>query len=189
MTPLYGNRFAALAPDSDGERVDKPPSPLKHALPPVSNTAYSLTLGKQPVAQRSRGGEMAAQPSSQPVNTGILSSSTSMPALSAISFFGRCFQCQYMSHSQKYCPLRQCKLCRTYGHSEIVCHKLQQPQKSSTRAFFNRAPDSGSGFPPGFTSSSAEERGGARRSEEITFKVTAEDEDAGASDADELKEE
>ena len=145
---LCGNRFAVLAPDSDSERAETPPSPK----PLHCTTAYSLTLGNQPVTQRYRTVQVAAQPASQPSNSASLSSSTSMPALSAISFFGRCFQCQYMSHSQKYCPLRQCKLCRTYGHSEIVCHKLQpHAQKSSTRGFFSRGPESGAGFPPGFS--------------------------------------
>jgi hypothetical protein len=100
-----------------------------------------------------------------------------------------------MSHSQKYCPLRQCKLCRTYGHSEIVCHKLQpHAQKSNTRGLFTRGPESGAGLPPGFSAdTSFSSRGGvgarASDSDGITFKVTAEDEDAGAEMEHELNEE
>ena len=46
-----------------------------------------------------------------------VSSSTS----AAVSFFGKCFYCHYLSHSQKYCPLRQCQRCKRYGHAENVC--------------------------------------------------------------------
>lgn len=45
----------------------------------------------------------------------------SMSTIHAGSFFGKCFECQYMSHSQKYCPLRFCKNCAAYGHAEITC--------------------------------------------------------------------
>ena len=43
--------------------------------------------------------------------------------LQHVSFFGKCYQCKYAAHSQKYCPLRYCKLCKSYGHSEMVCWK------------------------------------------------------------------
>ena len=39
----------------------------------------------------------------------------------AVSFFGKCFVCHYLSHSQKHCPLRQCPRCKRYGHAESVC--------------------------------------------------------------------
>lgn len=39
----------------------------------------------------------------------------------AVSFFGKCFVCHYLSHSQKNCPLRQCPRCKRYGHAESVC--------------------------------------------------------------------
>ena len=38
-----------------------------------------------------------------------------------VLFFGKCFYCHYLSHSQKYCPLRQCHRCKKYGHAETVC--------------------------------------------------------------------
>ena len=41
--------------------------------------------------------------------------------LQHVSFFGKCYHCKYSAHSQKYCPLRYCKLCKAYGHSEMVC--------------------------------------------------------------------
>ena len=51
---------------------------------------------------------------------------THMPksALQYVSFFGKCYQCKYSAHSQKYCPLRQCQRCKQYGHSESVCWTL-----------------------------------------------------------------
>jgi len=49
-----------------------------------------------------------------------------VPSLNnSVSFFGKCFSCHYMSHSQKYCPLRLCKTCVTYGHAESVCHRAR----------------------------------------------------------------
>ena len=41
--------------------------------------------------------------------------------LQHVSFFGRCYNCKYSAHSQKYCPLRYCKKCNQYGHTESVC--------------------------------------------------------------------
>lgn len=41
--------------------------------------------------------------------------------LQHVSFFGRCYNCKYSAHSQKYCPLRYCKKCKQYGHTEGVC--------------------------------------------------------------------
>lgn len=50
--------------------------------------------------------------------------------LQYISFFGRCYHCKYLGHSQKYCPLRLCKQCQRHGHSEHVCWKsLPVPRK------------------------------------------------------------
>lgn len=111
------NRFAILLEEDeeDEERdMNKPPPqppPKKHVC------IYSLTTGSESVQH------VKAVP--------VQHLNERQSALNAISFFGRCFQCQYMSHSQKYCPLRQCKACKQYGHSETVCRR----QKSAGRAF------------------------------------------------------
>ena len=39
------------------------------------------------------------------------------------TFYGYCYYCDYSKHSQNYCPLRFCFLCKTYGHSVKVCIK------------------------------------------------------------------
>ena len=36
-------------------------------------------------------------------------------------FFGECFHCMYVCHSQKYCPVKQCTHCKKFGHSHAVC--------------------------------------------------------------------
>lgn len=36
-------------------------------------------------------------------------------------FFGHCYQCGGIGHSQKFCPGKQCTRCRCYGHSEQTC--------------------------------------------------------------------
>lgn len=98
-------------------REPPPPAPPL-LLPKRFICQYSLTVGSESV-QHGRSAPVQQVPS---INT-----------LNAISFFGRCFQCQYMSHSQKYCPLRQCKACKQYGHSETVCRR----QKSAVRTFLD----------------------------------------------------
>ena len=37
-------------------------------------------------------------------------------------FQGFCYNCDYPQHSQNYCPLRQCSICKLYGHGEKVCY-------------------------------------------------------------------
>lgn len=44
-----------------------------------------------------------------------------------VTFHGSCYYCGYASHSQMYCPLRWCKVCKQYGHSEAVCARLRPP--------------------------------------------------------------
>ena len=52
-----------------------------------------------------------------PRNMGVQAASP----LQYVSFFGRCYHCKCSAHSQKYCPLRMCKQCKRYGHSELAC--------------------------------------------------------------------
>lgn len=127
------NRFAVFMEDSEGgdEEVDWVGSPDPPDCASFTGTApvpaapkkftclYSLTTGTESVQH------VRSVPIQQQVG--------SINTLNAISFFGRCFQCQYMSHSQKYCPLRQCKACKLYGHSETVCRR----QKSAARGFLD----------------------------------------------------
>ena len=53
------------------------------------------------------------------------------------TFYGRCYQCQYMSHSQKFCPLRYCPRCKEHGHADNAC-----PQTRNFGSYFSfPAPD------------------------------------------------
>jgi len=36
-------------------------------------------------------------------------------------FWGRCFMCQCVGHSQRFCPLKYCPRCETWGHSIVTC--------------------------------------------------------------------
>lgn len=36
-------------------------------------------------------------------------------------FWGKCFLCGCVGHSQRYCPLKYCSKCGTYGHSMVTC--------------------------------------------------------------------
>lgn len=40
------------------------------------------------------------------------------------TFRGTCCLCQYPAHSQMFCPLRLCRVCKRFGHSEAVCTHL-----------------------------------------------------------------
>ena len=37
------------------------------------------------------------------------------------TFSGACYLCKTPHHSQKYCPLRFCTTCSSFGHSSAVC--------------------------------------------------------------------
>jgi len=82
-------------------------------LPQQVQRLYSLVLGKQAIRFDT------ADPI--PYNLDPDNSLLHGSSINSVSFYGRCFQCQYVAHSQKYCPLRQCQTCKKYGHSEIVC--------------------------------------------------------------------
>ena len=36
-------------------------------------------------------------------------------------FWGKCFLCGCVGHSQRYCPLKYCSKCGAYGHSMVTC--------------------------------------------------------------------
>lgn len=152
------NRFSVLCLESEEDEEESSPDNTllaaagsgavgkgKRIKPAHAVCGYSLIVGTQQLLPVS-GHPLpipAVNTSSASVN---LSSSSTMPALNTPSFFGRCFQCQYMSHSQKYCPLRMCRTCKQFGHSEIVCQKYthsnsaRHHQNSNTRFFSSRSP-------------------------------------------------
>ena len=37
------------------------------------------------------------------------------------AFYGRCYLCGCPGHSQRYCSLKYCAACDTYGHSPLTC--------------------------------------------------------------------
>lgn len=37
-------------------------------------------------------------------------------------FFGTCFNCGYRAHSQNFCPLKECHVCKKWGHADRVCY-------------------------------------------------------------------
>ena len=60
---------------------------------------YVITNGKQPPLRRGLQPQMVLQ--------GV--------------FHGRCYSCKCLGHSQKWCPIRRCKICYQFGHSDAVC--------------------------------------------------------------------
>lgn len=51
-----------------------------------------------------------------------------------VTFRGTCYLCQYTAHSQMRCPLRFCRACKTYGHSEAVCTRFVLGTTASRRS-------------------------------------------------------
>ena len=76
------------------------------------STEYHLHVGKETIQY--------ALPTNNASSMGLKAH-----PLQYVSFFGKCYHCRYSAHSQKYCPLRLCKQCKQYGHSESVCWKKQ----------------------------------------------------------------
>lgn len=37
-------------------------------------------------------------------------------------FCGTCYNCGWKAHSQNFCPLKECTICRKWGHTERVCY-------------------------------------------------------------------
>ncbi len=37
-------------------------------------------------------------------------------------FCGTCYNCGWKAHSQNFCPLKECTICRKWGHAERVCY-------------------------------------------------------------------
>ncbi len=44
-------------------------------------------------------------------------------------FYGRCFLCHSVGHSQRYCSLRWCPRCNAYGHSVMTCVEVRNWKK------------------------------------------------------------
>ena len=67
---------------------------------------------------------------------------------SQIRFFGRCFLCAYAGHSQRYCALKYCANCDTFGHSVVCCGRQQhfQIQHHYQRQSLRRFKKATSGF-------------------------------------------
>jgi hypothetical protein len=49
-------------------------------------------------------------------------------------FWGKCFLCLCVGHSQRYCPLKYCGKCNTYGHSVVTC---ANPKNNTIRKHLN----------------------------------------------------
>ena len=63
---------------------------------------------------------------------------SAVPGIPVPFFFGRCFFCKQLGHSQKWCPLRQCVLCNEFGHPTDACptrqYNTRVPAASRTHA-------------------------------------------------------
>lgn len=61
---------------------------------------------------------------------------------SQVRFFGRCFLCGCPGHSQRYCALKYCAHCDSYGHSMICCGRqnfqIEIQRKKSFQRFASR---------------------------------------------------
>lgn len=94
--------------------------PLKKAKPHCTiQQTYHLIMGNEPITSALSLAGTYSYTANNVWGEPLINESNYMQH--SVSFFGRCFQCQYMSHSQKYCPLQLCAKCGKFGHSENVC--------------------------------------------------------------------
>jgi hypothetical protein len=89
------------------------------------NSVYRVERGKQDISLR-------------PIRSHSFSTHTNLSTncKPAFNFYGECFYCLYPSHSQKYCPLKQCQKCKKFGHSKTVC-KLAKIKNEKSNSLLN----------------------------------------------------
>ena len=114
-----------LSDDSDGGLSEE-------SVEPVVDKMYTLRCGTQSIQTHS-------------VSASTVGLFQHHAALSHVTFYGRCFRCQNVSHSQKYCPLSQCSACGEYGHTSQVCSDVHASRVEGVQArprarFVKRAP-------------------------------------------------
>lgn len=98
---MSGNPFSALQDSSDSDEEEAAP-----AAAAAPKSSYTITRGTQ------------ATPGGVPEAHGV----GSLRGRTA-TFYGRCYICDYPAHSQKHCPLRQCRRCHEWGHADRACHR------------------------------------------------------------------
>ncbi len=79
-------------------------------------------------------------------------------------FWGKCFLCLCVGHSQRYCPLKYCSKCNTYGHSVITC---ANPKNNTIRKQLNLT--TGPKFHPSITSKNWR-KGGCKQQQKYRSK-------------------
>jgi hypothetical protein len=88
-------------------------------------SAYGVKRGKQEISLRPLRSHSLGAPSANQGPT--------------FHFYGECFYCMYPSHSQKYCPLKQCKRCMNFGHSQSVCVRAAENKNKEIRFVYQVA--------------------------------------------------
>ncbi len=134
--PFQKNAFGVLESDDDEEEVDisqtvcedkdrprttttTPPRTKARKIkrPRRSTESYRIEMGKETLSS---------------THIRPLGPSTSMEL--HCTFFGRCYACRHLGHSQKWCALRYCRICNSFGHAEQVCTaKRDQKEKRMPR--------------------------------------------------------
>ena len=125
-------RGVLAMPNTHGAVLKPPPGfdplPAKKATPPRRQPTvcrgYTLRRGSQSVQL------------SRVEGAGVGAPTTS---LSNVTFYGRCFRCGYMSHSQKFCPLSRCRNCGEFGHMETVCDRVRAARREGHMSTDNAA--------------------------------------------------
>lgn len=136
---MFNNRFAPLMEKEEENATSPPPPP--DFVPLSSLAAIAAAAAEIPARARryrlvrNKNAEGLCEPT-QEVDTYTLERGTDDVVFGAsdhitsfynstlryVAFYGRCYLCQYLSHSQKHCPLRQCTRCKTFGHANTVCN-------------------------------------------------------------------
>ena len=52
-------------------------------------------------------------------------------------FWGKCFMCGCVGHSQRFCPLKYCTKCQQYSHSVVTCNPNIRNRYNYRRKYVN----------------------------------------------------
>jgi len=78
---------------------------------------YNVTAGKMNIHK--------SDSHSIQTNSSVATSNSISPVVGPTAcrdFFGTCFNCGCRAHSQNFCPLKECNVCKKWGHADRVCY-------------------------------------------------------------------
>lgn len=119
IASVIGGEVAGIVLRSPPRGYPIPPMPCAPPVPPISPADLPPLITQHPRAFTQFSPErryVITKGSCPPVRRGLQPQQALQSA-----FFGRCFHCRCLGHSQKWCPVKKCKRCGAFGHADVVC--------------------------------------------------------------------